>query len=269
MDLDSPAATVPSGRALDRRILALALPVLATLAADPLYACSPTPPSSDTSAPPRSGCRDRQRGAGAPATIFIFLMFGTTAAVSRLIGSGRPDDAAAHALQALWLALGLGVAVAVLLIPLGLPLLSLFGADGDVTHAAHVYFTVSLAGLPAFLIVMAAVGYLRGTQDTRTPLYVACGTVVLNLVLEVVAIYVLGFGVGASALGHGDREVGGGTRARRSRDPRRAPAGAASVSPPGGHRTCGRSGMAAVRPNRRSPAVVRGIHRRRRADVEG
>ena len=37
MDLDSPAATVPSGRALDRRILALALPVLATLAADPLY----------------------------------------------------------------------------------------------------------------------------------------------------------------------------------------------------------------------------------------
>ena len=64
-----------------------------------------------------------------------------------------------------------------------------------------MYFTVSLAGLPAFLIVMAAVGYLRGTQDTRTPLYVAMGTVVLNLVLEVVAIYVLGFGVGASALG--------------------------------------------------------------------
>ena len=53
-------------------------------------------------------------------------MFGTTAAVSRLIGSGRPDDAAAHTLQALWLALGLGVTVAVLLIPLGPPLLSLF-----------------------------------------------------------------------------------------------------------------------------------------------
>jgi putative MATE family efflux protein len=192
---------MPSGRALDRRILALALPVLATLAADPLYALTDTAILGHLGTAALGGAAIANVVLELGYAIFIFLMFGTTAAVSRLIGSGRPDEAAEHALQALWLALGLGIAVAVVLVPLGAPLLSLFGAHGDVTHAAHVYFTISLAGLPAFLIVMAAVGYLRGTQDTRTPLYVAMGTVVLNLVLEVVAIYVLGFGVGASALG--------------------------------------------------------------------
>jgi putative MATE family efflux protein len=53
--------------------------------------------------------------------------------------------------------------------------------------------------LPAALVVMAGTGYLRGTSDTVTPLWIALGTVALNLVLEIVTIYGLGWGVAASA----------------------------------------------------------------------
>jgi putative MATE family efflux protein len=50
------------------------------------------------------------------------------------------------------------------------------------------------------LLVLAGAGYLRGLQDTRTPLAVAAGTAAANLVLEVALIYGLGQGIGASAL---------------------------------------------------------------------
>ena len=59
---------------------------------------------------------------------------------------------------------------------------------------------ISLFGLPAMPLTLAGVGYLRGLQDTKRPLYVAIGTAVLNLVVEVVPIFGLDFGIGAPAL---------------------------------------------------------------------
>ena len=49
------------------------------------------------------------------------------------------------------------------------------------------------------LVTYAAVGWLRGRQDTRTPLLVAAVSALVNLVLEIVLILGLGYGVGASA----------------------------------------------------------------------
>jgi putative MATE family efflux protein len=64
---------------------------------------------------------------------------------------------------------------------------------------ALVYFRISLAGVPAFLLTMAGVGYLRGMQNTTAPLIVALATAVFNLVFELVLIHGFGFGIGASA----------------------------------------------------------------------
>jgi putative MATE family efflux protein len=74
------------------------------------------------------------------------------------------------------------------------------GATGDVRANALVYLRISLLGVPALLLVMAGTGYLRGLQDTRTPLVIAVGTGALNLVLEMALIYGLDRGIGASAL---------------------------------------------------------------------
>ncbi len=188
-------------RDLDRQILKLALPVLATLAADPLYELTDTAILGHLGTAELGGAAIGIVLLGLVQAVFIFLMFGTTAMVARLIGADRHAEAASAGIQALWLATGIGVSVALMVWPLAPTLVGWFGGDGEVAAAAELYFRVSLLGLPAFLLVMAAVGYLRGCHDTTTPLFVALGTVALNLVIEVVAIYGLGFGVGASALG--------------------------------------------------------------------
>jgi putative MATE family efflux protein len=54
-------------------------------------------------------------------------------------------------------------------------------------------------GAPAMLIMLAGVGYLRGVKDTVRPLWVSIGTAILNLVIELVLIYGLDLGIGASA----------------------------------------------------------------------
>jgi putative MATE family efflux protein len=132
--------------------------------------------------------------------VFIFLAFGTTAAVSRLLGAGREREAAHQAVQSLWLAAAIGVAVAALGYVVSDPLVDLIGAAGSVRTNALVYLRISLLGIPAMLVVLAGTGYLRGVKDTRTPLVVALATAGVNLVIEVVLIYGFDQGIGASAL---------------------------------------------------------------------
>jgi len=133
-------------------------------------------------------------------SLCIFLAYGTTSAVARLLGAGEDREAAHQAVQGLWLALLLGAVIAVAVAATAPWLLDLVGAHGEVRDAASIYLHVSLLGFPALLLTLAGTGYLRGVQDTRTPLYVAIGTALLNLVLELILIPGLGYGIGASAL---------------------------------------------------------------------
>ena len=80
-------------------------------------------------------------------------------------------------------------------------LVGAFGATPEVTAEASVYLTISMAGLPAMLVVFAATGLLRGLQDTRTPLWVAGVGFAVNIALNYVFIYVLGWGIAGSAAG--------------------------------------------------------------------
>src|SRR5690606_35684110 len=109
-------------------------------------------------------------------SLSIFLAYGTTAAVARLLGAGDRRAAAQQAVQGLWLGAGVGVLLAVVIGLASAPLVRVLGAEGAVATNALVYLRVSLPGLPFLLLVLAGTGYLRGVQDTRTPLLVALGT---------------------------------------------------------------------------------------------
>ena len=102
-------------------------------------------------------------------------------------------------MQALWLGLSIGIALSLSGYAFAEPLMSLVGVEGEAREFALVYFRISLLGVPALLVSLASVGYLRGSKRVRVPLAVAIGASVTNLVLEVVLIYGFGFGVGASA----------------------------------------------------------------------
>ena len=89
-------------------------------------------------------------------------------------------------IDGLWLAAALGAALmtaGLIAVP---TIVHVMGASPGVAPYATEYLRISLLGAPFVLVALAAAGYLRGAQDTRTTLYVAVAANGLNLVLEVV-----------------------------------------------------------------------------------
>ena len=184
----------------DRDIFRLALPAFGALVAEPLYRLTDTAVVGHLGTDELAGMTLANAVLATGFAVFIFLAYGTTQAVARLIGAGEHGRAAHQAVQSLWLAFVLGVGLAAVLWVLAEPLVRLLGGEGVVADHALVYLKVSVLGLPLTFVILAGTGYLRGLQDTRTPLVVAVGTAIVNLVLEVWWIFGLDFGIGASAL---------------------------------------------------------------------
>ncbi len=185
----------------DREIWRLAWPALGALVAEPLYVLADTAIVGRIGTPQLGGLALAASILLTAHAMFIFLAYGTTAAVARLLGAGEHRRAAHQAVQSLWLALAAGVVLAVAGLLLSSWLVNTLGGDDpEVLRNALVYLRISLLGLPAMLVVLAGVGYLRGVQDTKRPFAVALGSAVGNFVLEVVLVYGFDQGIGASAL---------------------------------------------------------------------
>ncbi len=184
----------------DREIVRLAIPALGALIAEPLYILADTAVVGHLGADPLAGLAVASSILLIIFSLFIFLAYGTTASVARLIGAGDERQAAHQAVQGMWLAVLVGVVVAAIVFVLAGPLVGMLGATGEVRVQALTYLRISLFGVPAMLLVLAGTGYLRGLQDTRTPLFVAVGSAAFNLALECWLIFGLGFSIGASAL---------------------------------------------------------------------
>ncbi len=186
-------------RRLDREIFGLAVPAFFTLIAEPLYVLADTAVVGHLGTPQLAGVAAASTVLITGYSLCIFLAFGTTAAVARLLGAGKHRAAAHTAVQALWLGVGIGIPLAILGFVFTEPLLSLIGVEDAARGYAHTYFRISLLGVPALLVSLASVGYLRGSKRVWIPLAVAISSNAVNLVLELVLIYGFGYGVGASA----------------------------------------------------------------------
>ena len=186
-------------RPLDREIARLAVPALGALIAEPLYILADTAVVGHLGTPQLAGLAIASSVLLTAHALCTFLAFGTTASVARLLGAGDEHEAAHQAVQGLWLAAGIGTTLAAVGWATAPALVGLLGGEGQVAEHAELYLVVSLPGLPALLATLAGTGYLRGLQDTRTPLVVAIASGALNLGLELVLVYGLGFGLGASA----------------------------------------------------------------------
>ncbi|MGH9233959.1 MAG: MATE family efflux transporter [Acidimicrobiales bacterium] len=197
---DAPASLRPRRRSpYDREIARLAIPAFGALIAEPVYILTDTAIVGHLGTPQLGGMAVATSILLTLYAVFIFLAYGTTAAVSRLLGAGDRREATHQAVQSLWLAVLVGAALVMLGLAGAGTLVDLMGAEGAVRSNALLYLRISLPGVPALLLVLAGTGYVRGLQDTRTPLLVAVATGALNLVLEVAFIYGLGMGLGASA----------------------------------------------------------------------
>ncbi|MFD4422383.1 MATE family efflux transporter [Agromyces sp. NPDC058484] len=193
--------TTASRRIVDRDILRLAVPALGALVAEPLFLLADTAMVGHLGATPLAGLGLASAVLQTIIGLMVFLAYATTPAVARRFGAGDERGAVASGVDGLWLALALGVVLALAGWVSTPWLVGAFGASAEVAAAASVYLSISMAGLPAMLVVFASTGLLRGLQDTRTPLWVAGIGFAANIALNAVFIYGLGWAIAGSAVG--------------------------------------------------------------------
>ncbi|QIP71437.1 MATE family efflux transporter [Streptomyces sp. VN1] len=185
----------------DREIVALAVPAFGALVAEPLFVMADSAIVGHLGTAQLAGLGIASALLTTAVSIFVFLAYATTAAVSRRVGAGDLQAAIRQGMDGIWLALLLGAAVIAVVLPTAPFLVELFGASDTAAPHAITYLRVSALGIPAMLVVLAATGVLRGLQNTRTPLYVAIAGFVANAVLNVVLVYGAGLGIAGSAWG--------------------------------------------------------------------
>lgn len=183
----------------DKRILALAIPALGTLAIDPLLSLA------DTAFVARLGTIELA-ALGVDITILNFAFFGfnflasvVTPLVARALAKGNRDEAKRWVGDALMLAVVLGVVVTVVMELMAPLFVDWMGATAE-TDAAVSYLRLRVLATPAVLIVTAGHGAFRGHKDTRTPLRVAFGVNVINLILDPLLIFGFGWGLEGAAI---------------------------------------------------------------------
>lgn len=135
---------------------------------------------------------------GAVVWIFAFLIFGTTSLVASQYGSRNYSACGEIFRHALVLGVGGGLAVAFLLFLFAAELYALMGATPAVAAQGVPYFRIRCATIPMLFSIYAAVGFLRGIQNTFSPMLVAFLMSGVNIVLDYALIY---GGFGFPALG--------------------------------------------------------------------
>ena len=187
--------------ALDRKIMAIAVPALGSLLVEPIYVLTDTAVVGRLGTVPLGGLALASTVLTTLVWVFNFLSYGTTVRVAVRRGRGDLAGAAADALQALWLAVGIGITVA---IGIGLSahaLVNLIGDDAAVVAQGVTYLRVSVLGVPFQFVTIACIGYLYGLPDTRRPFIVLALSTALNLGIELVLVFGLDWGISGSAWG--------------------------------------------------------------------
>ncbi|MFD7917926.1 MATE family efflux transporter [Streptomyces sp. NPDC059740] len=197
----APATPRRALRRHDREIVALALPALGSLIAEPLFVMVDSAMVGHLGTSPLAGLSVASSLLTTAVSVFVFLAYATTAAVSRRVGAADLPAAIRQGMDGIWLAVLLGVLVIAAVLPTAPLIVGLLGASPTATPFAVTYLRISALGIPAMLVVLAATGVLRGLQNTRTPLYVAIGGFSANAVLNLCLVYGAGLGIAGSAWG--------------------------------------------------------------------
>jgi putative MATE family efflux protein len=197
----------PNLTPLDRRIVGLAVPALATLVVLPLYNITDTAIVGHLGRAPLGGLALATTVLNLVGWTAAFLQMATTSEVAFRRGRGDETLADTAAVTAYSVALALGVLVAVLVAFLGPPVAHALGGHRSIQHNATTYLRISAVGMPFLLLSLAGTGHLQGHEDTRTPLRIVLIANVVNVVLEVVLVYGAGTGVAGSAWGTVAAEV--------------------------------------------------------------
>ncbi len=126
-------------------------------------------------------------------TVAMGLSIGATATVARRIGEKDPDGAARATVQALLLGLLLSSVLGLLGAIYAPELLALMGADADVLAVGTGYARVSLAANGAVFLLFLINAAFRGAGDAAVAMRVLMLGNAINIVLDPLLIFGIGF----------------------------------------------------------------------------
>lgn len=184
----------PFLRAPNRTLFTLSLPVMLSLIAEPLTGLVDTAFVAQIDAVALAALGVGATVLSSTYWVFNFLSIGVQTQVAQALGKGR----SAAVQRVVTVALLLGAVIGLLLIALVMPsaasLARLLGAsadgtDGGVLAGAVIYTRIRILGAPAILLTLTALGAMRGWQDMRTPMVIAVGVNLLNVLLDPLLIF--------------------------------------------------------------------------------
>ncbi|KAG7670148.1 putative Protein DETOXIFICATION 45, chloroplastic [Nannochloris sp. 'desiccata'] len=183
----------------------IALPTLATLAADPLAALVSVAWIGQLGAVELAGVGVALSVYGAFTKLFNMpLLAVITSSTASALGRGQGEDSrelGGAVTSALALALGVGVIQALLLGVFGISGLSTWGAgpSSPLYDPAVHYLSIRALGAPTTVLFLALQGTFRGLGDTRAPFVATVVANIVNVALEPLFIFTWGWGVRGAA----------------------------------------------------------------------
>jgi putative MATE family efflux protein len=184
-----------------RRIVSLAASAFVVLAAEPLFLLVDTAVVGHLGTVPLAALGAAGTVMTLLALIGTSLEYGTTGRAARFFGAGRRDAAVNEGVQASWLALLMGaLAIGVGELVVGPVTELIVGSRGPVASAAESWLRIAILGLPGVLLVLAGNGWMRGVQDTRTPVLIVVSANLLSAVASPLLVYPAGLGLRGSAI---------------------------------------------------------------------
>ncbi|HZS15759.1 MAG TPA: MATE family efflux transporter [Candidatus Dormibacteraeota bacterium] len=193
----------------DRALLRLAVPAMGALAAEPLYVLVDTAIVGHLGSRPLAGLAVGSTLLTTLLGLANFLEYGTTGTVARRHGAGRTAEALSAGVQATWLAVATGVVIMAVIEAVADPAMALIGGGDAAVHAQAVQWVrIAALGVPFVCVTLAGQGWLRGLQDTMTPLVVVVVGNVVSAGLSAGLVYGVHMGICGSAVANALAQTG-------------------------------------------------------------
>jgi len=136
-------------------------------------------------------------------TLIIGLSMGTQSLIARFAGAKKQADAENVAMQSLIIGAILSIILAVVGLIFARPILQALGAKAAILEQGQDYLRIILAGGLVMVYLFLVNAVFRASGDTLTPMLIMVGATLLNIILDPLMIFGIGFprmGVAGAAL---------------------------------------------------------------------
>lgn len=124
-------------------------------------------------------------------SVFAGLATGSTVIIARITGEGDKEKARNALMQSLLIGVLSGLAITIPGYIFASHILKVFfiGADVKVYEIGLQYYKIALIGLPFLVVDLVVAGAVRGSGDTKTPMYITFIVNIINTLLSALLIF--------------------------------------------------------------------------------